>query len=312
MKKILLSIIAILTFAQGLMAQEIDYSQYAGKLNFFVCNDMGRNGYYDQKPIAELMGQMAENIGIECVVAAGDIHHFWGVESTQDPLWRTNYEDIYTHPELMLPWYPILGNHEYRGNTQAVLDYAKVSRRWMMDGRYYTKVLHGDSTTVRLVLIDTTPLIDSYRLESETYPDACKQDIDAQLEWIDRTLASATEDWVIVIGHHPLYADTPKSESERTDMQRRLLPILKKHKVDMYINGHIHNFQQIHKKDVKFEMVTNSAASLSRPKVQPIDGTVFCSGEPGFSILSATSKTLELRMIDKHGQTLNTITKSMK
>ena len=59
------------------------------------------------------------------VVAAGDVHHFEGVRSVQDPLWMTNYELIYSHPDLMLPWYPILGNHEYRGNTQAVLDYSK-------------------------------------------------------------------------------------------------------------------------------------------------------------------------------------------
>lgn len=35
----------------------------------------------------------------------------------------------------MLEWYPILGNHEYRGNTQAVIDYSKVSRRWVMNER---------------------------------------------------------------------------------------------------------------------------------------------------------------------------------
>ena len=40
-------------------------------LNFYLANDLGRNGYYDQKPIAELMGTMAENVDIECVVAAG-------------------------------------------------------------------------------------------------------------------------------------------------------------------------------------------------------------------------------------------------
>ena len=29
-------------------------------LNFLLANDLGRNGYYDQKPIAELMGNLAE------------------------------------------------------------------------------------------------------------------------------------------------------------------------------------------------------------------------------------------------------------
>ena len=49
-----------------------------------------------------------------------------------DPLWMTNYELIYSHPELMIDWFPLLGNHEYRGNTQAVLDYSNISRRWTM------------------------------------------------------------------------------------------------------------------------------------------------------------------------------------
>ena len=29
----------------------------------------------------------------------------------------------------MIDWFAINGNHEYRGNTQAVLDYGKKSRR---------------------------------------------------------------------------------------------------------------------------------------------------------------------------------------
>lgn len=55
--------------------------------NFIVANDLGRNGYYDQKIIAERMGELAENTGIEFIAAAGDIHHFEGVASVNDPLW---------------------------------------------------------------------------------------------------------------------------------------------------------------------------------------------------------------------------------
>ena len=43
----------------------------------------------------------------------------------------------------------------------------------------------------------------------------------------------AKEDWVVVIGHHPIYAETSKDDSERSDMQKRLDPILRKHKVDI-------------------------------------------------------------------------------
>ena len=102
---------------------------------------------------------MAGELEVEAVLALGDIHHFMGVESVNDPLWMTNYELIYSHPELQIPWYPILGNHEYRGNTQAVLDYSNVSRRWQMPARYYSKVFEEDGATLRVVFIDTTPLM---------------------------------------------------------------------------------------------------------------------------------------------------------
>ena len=308
-KNLFLLLVVALLSNWTLAQQNIDYSVYDDKCNFYMANDLGRNGYYDQKPIAELMGVMAEEVGPECVIAAGDVHHFDGVASVNDPLWMTNYELIYSHPELMIAWYPICGNHEYRGNTQAVVDYSRVSRRWEMPARYYTKAFSEEGTTVRIVWIDTTPLIDKYRQEFTKYPDACQQDIDTQLEWLDATLAAAKEDWVIVVGHHPIYAETSKDDIERLDMQRRVDTILRRHHVDMYLNGHIHNFQHIRVPGSTIDYITNSSASLSR-KVKPTDGTVFCSPEPGFSILSASPTALELRMIDKHGQVLHTVTRT--
>ena len=308
-KNLFLLLVVALLSNWTLAQQNIDYSVYDDKCNFYMANDLGRNGYYDQKPIAELMGVMAEEVGPECVIAAGDVHHFDGIASVDDPLWITNFELIYTHPELMIAWHPICGNHEYRGNTQAVIDYSRVSRRWEMPARYYTKAFSEEGTTVRIVWIDTTPLIDKYRQEFTKYPDACQQDIDTQLEWLDATLAAAKEDWVIVVGHHPIYAETSKDDIERLDMQRRVDTILRRHHVDMYLNGHIHNFQHIRVPGSTIDYITNSSASLSR-KVKPTDGTVFCSPEPGFSILSASPKALELRMIDKHGQVLHTVTRT--
>ena len=285
-----------------------DWAKLEKSVNFYVANDLGRNGYYDQKPIAELMGRMAETVGIECVAAPGDVHHFEGVRSTQDPLWMTNYELIYSHPELMLDWFPTCGNHEYRGNTQAVVDYSGVSARWNMPAKYYTKVLEDDGVTVRLVFIDTTPLIDKYRKDTEKYPDAGKEDMDKQLAWLDQTLAQANEDWVIVLGHHPVYAYTDKSDKERADMQKRLNPILLKHKnVAMYICGHIHNFQHIRKPGTGIDYVVNTSGSLSRENVQPVDGTQFCSGVSGFSLVCADKQTLSLHLIDKDGKVVYTV-----
>ena len=222
----------------------------------------------------------------------------------------TNFEQVYSHPELMLDWFPVLGNHEYRGNTQAVLDYGKVSRRWMMPARYYTKVFNKKGTTLRVVFLDTTPLIDRYQQNSDVYPDACKQDMKAELDWLDNTLKNAKEDWVIVVGHHPIYAYTNKAESERTDMQTRVLPILKRYNnVAIYACGHIHNFQHIKMKGDDIDYVVNTSASLARP-VQSVKGTVFCSSDDGFSVISASKKQLSMYMIDKEGKVIHEIQKS--
>lgn len=314
MKRISTFIVAFALSLAAVFAQTpVQWAELEKEVNFYVANDLGRNGYYDQKPIAELMGRMAETVGIECVAAIGDVHHFEGVRSTTDPLWMTNYELIYSHPELMLHWYPTLGNHEYRGNTQAVLDYAKVSARWTMPGRYYTKVLEDGGVTVRLVFVDTTPMIDKYRNDTEKYPDAGRQDYTRQLQWADSVLSAAKEDWVIVLGHHPIYADTGKDTSERSDMQQRLNKVLTKHKnVAMYVCGHIHNFQHIRKPGCDIDYVVNTSGSLSRPKVKAVDGTQYCDGGTGFSLVCADKQTLSLHLIDKDGRVAYTVEHSRK
>lgn len=59
MKKIFLLLFVAL-LGNLATAQITDYSVFDKKFNFYVANDLGRNGYYDQKTIAELMGVMAE------------------------------------------------------------------------------------------------------------------------------------------------------------------------------------------------------------------------------------------------------------
>lgn len=282
------------------------------QINFLVVSDTGRNGAYLQKPIASLMGQMAENEDFEAVLALGDVHHYMGIESISDPLWMTNFELVYSHPELQIPWYPILGNHEYRGNTQAVIDYSAVSRRWEMEGRYYSKVFEDDGVSVRIVFIDTVPLIDKYRYDKEGYPSAAGQNMDKQLKWLEKELSNAHEDWIVVVGHHPVYVFTDKDESERSDLQKRLLPILERHNVNMYICGHIHNFQHIRPEGSRIDFIVNTSASLSRTKVGDVEGTVFTSGEAGFSILSCDKDHIQLDMISPKGKSIHSVCQSAR
>jgi 3',5'-cyclic AMP phosphodiesterase CpdA len=273
-------------------------------VNFIVASDLGRNGYYEQKPIAGVMGYLAGELDVELIAAAGDVHHFDGVASVSDPLWMTNYELVYDHPDLMIEWSAVCGNHEYRGSTQAVLDYTRVSRRWSAPGYYYAKTLTADdSARCLLVFINTTPLIGKYRRDTLTYPDAHRQDAGAQLRWIDSVLEASTDKWKIVIGHHPVYAETKKDDSERADMQACLAPILEKHRVDAYFCGHIHNFQHIRPDSSAVSYVVNSAGSLARA-VRATEGTLFCSPDPGFTLCSASADEFRFFFINHKGKSI--------
>ncbi len=306
MKRLTLIFIALIALVGNAMAQ-VKFQKPdipANSTSIYVANDLGRNGYFEQKTIAELMGWMAEDVDPEFVAAIGDVHHFEGVQSVDDPLWMTNYELIYSHPDLMIDWYAILGNHEYRGNTQAVLDYKNVSRRWVMPSRYYAfeKEVEDGNEKILFVFIDTAPLIDKYRRDTEDYADAGKQSIAAELEWLDATLAASDAKWKVVFGHHPIFADTDKNESERTDLQKRVKPLLDKYGVDAYVCGHIHNFQHIQVKDSKVQYFVNSSGSLARKSVKPIDGTQFCSGDEGFMVLSTSDNLMRFFLINHRGE----------
>ncbi len=309
MKKTLLIIVAMLSGLFAGAQNRADWDGLKDDITLIVANDLGRNGYYDQRPIAATMGAVAEAIGPEAVLALGDVFHYEGVQSTTDPLWMSNYENIYQHPELMVEWLPVCGNHEYRGNTQALIDYSGVSRRWTMPAKYYARTFEDDGTSLKVIFIDTTPLIDKYRNDPAKYPDAAGEEIEAQLAWLERELTNAAEDWIVVVGHHPIFAETSKSEGERQDMQERVDKLLRRHRVDMYVCGHIHNFQHIKPEGSAIDYIVNSSASQSRPKVEPIDGTVFVSGKSGFSVLGASAEALTLSMIDAEGNILHTVSR---
>ena len=119
-------------------------------------------------------------------------------------------------------------------------------------------------------------------------------------------MSSAKEDWVIVAGHHPILADTKKSKSEREDIQKAVESILRQHSnVDMYICGHIHTFQHLRRRSTDIDYVVNASAAESR-SVRMTRRTKYCSEEPGFSVITAGKKSLQVHMIDKNGNVLHT------
>lgn len=310
MKRVALSIIAALMLLAGASAHNPKaWRKLKQNVNFILASDLDKRGCYDQQVIANLMGEMAKKVKPEAIFLSGDAHHGNGVKSAYDDDWKERFEDIYTHPKLKkVDWMAAIGNHEYMGNPQGVVEYSEVNPHWTVTDRYYTRVFKKGGLTIRFIMLDTTPLIDRYR-NSKKHKDAKNQDKEAQLQWLNDVLSQAKEDWVIVAGHHPIHAYTTKSKAERVAMQEAVNSILRKHdNVAMYLCGHIHSFQHLREKGCDIDYLVSSSASQAR-SVKRTKGTVYCSPEPGFSVISASKKRLSVHMIDKNGNILHSVNK---
>jgi len=275
----------------------------AAALDFLVVGDWGRNGASHQREVAMQMGQAGAGLGSRTVFSVGDNFYEDGVQSATDPQWRTSFEDIYTAGALQVPWYVALGNHDYRGVPQAQLDYAKTSARWRMPSRYY-KVSGSEveAPHVDFFVVDTSPLVHKYRenVHSVIAQNVASQDVDAQIKWLDQELGRSTAAWKLVVGHHTIYSGG-SGHGDTPETQELIDPLLKKHGVQAYINGHDHDLQHIRRGSVDY--LCCGAGSEVRP-VKAIDGTLFCAARSGFAALRCEPAALSVEFRDYTGATL--------
>jgi acid phosphatase len=275
----------------------------AAALDFLVVGDWGRNGASHQREVAMQMGQAGAELGSRTVFSVGDNFYEDGVQSATDPQWRTSFEDIYTAGALQVPWYVALGNHDYRGVPQAQLDYAKTSSRWRMPSRYY-KVAGSEvgAPHVDFFVVDTSPLVHKYRenVHSVIAQNVASQDVDAQIKWLDQELGKSTAAWKLVVGHHTIYSGG-SGHGDTPETQELIDPLLKKHGVQAYINGHDHDLQHIRRGSVDY--LCCGAGSEVRP-VKAIDGTLFCAARSGFAALRCEPAALTVEFRDYTGATL--------
>lgn len=273
-------------------------AQPANAVTFMAIGDWGRRGEPHQRIVGQAMGNLADHIGSRFTLALGDNFYESGVQSIDDPLWKQSFEDVYIAPSLQHRWYAILGNHDYKGNPQAQLDYAQHSRRWTMPARYY--VIRGDQIGVSnadLFMIDTTPLLSGYqkKADADLYH-VRDQDPRAQYAWLDKALGQSRADWKIVFGHHPVFSGGQHGDSD--DLIVNLLPILKRHGVQAYICGHDHDMQHIHKTGMHF--VATGCGSTVRP-VGSVEGTRFAASRSGLSLWRLGPDQLDFAFYDWAG-----------
>jgi hypothetical protein len=223
------------------------------------------------------------------VLNTGDNFYYCGIQNGSDP--QINEDFVALFGSINVPWYNILGNHDYGFNPDAQLWLNQTIPTWIMDSRYYhRRVVLRDGLVLNVIALDTNPCVADYRGDDrakwdpcglqyptcEPVPDECRfhenivqQDCAAQLAWFRAALDTidADREWVFVLGHHKA------NEINVENFQA----LISDPRVHLYLNGHTHNLEHYSIHDDPKYMTTGAggmvimhqAQDQSQPQYQP-------------------------------------------
>jgi tartrate-resistant acid phosphatase type 5 len=289
-------------FPASLLAETTPPTPPPDGLNFLVFGDWGRQGERDQVQVATQMAKVARGVNPQFIISVGDNFYENGVKSVDDPHWQKSFEKVYSDPALQLPWYCILGNHDYHGagNCDAQIAYHAVNPRWNMPARYYQQTHQLDArTTADFFYLDTTPMVKSYykKNRENTRDHVLTQDVPKQLAWFKSALAASRAQWKIVIAHHPIYSGG--GHGDTYELIENILPLLHEYKVQAYFNGHDHDLQHLLAGEVN--LFDSGAGSQHTPTFYTVHSK-FAKSCSGFTTVSLQTDKMDVRMIDNHGR----------
>lgn len=155
-----------------------------------------------------------------------------------------------------------------------------MSKTWFIPERYYTQRIHLEgSHYLSLIVLDTSPCVSGYRSDNVSLWDPCftkyptcsimntdddfegpckfhenilSQNCIAQYNWLQSTLmAVPRDDWLVVVGHHPI---------DEVDV-KDFTSLIQNRGFALYLNGHTHLMNQ-YTLDGAGSYVTTGAGSM--------------------------------------------------
>jgi acid phosphatase len=187
-------------------------------LTFITVGDWGGvalGGYHESNAYdtATLMGELGAAWNISFVVNVGDNFYYYGVQSATDGQWQKDWTSTFTAPSIQVPWYSVLGNHDYAGVPEAQLNYP-YNKNWVMPARSYTQRIHNPSANeyITFVYWDSNPCVSAWRADDPSgwdpstpqfHNNIVAQDCTTLESWLKSTLSQITDRWIIFVTHVP-------------------------------------------------------------------------------------------------------------
>jgi 3',5'-cyclic AMP phosphodiesterase CpdA len=246
-----------------------------GGLRFLAVADTG-SGDANQRAVGQQMALVHQRRPVDLVVLAGDNIYPSGDLALVESTFQRPYRELL---QARVPFHAVLGNHDIRtANGVPQVAY----KPFGMQGRFYT-LRRGP---VDFFMLDTNVNADWQR----------------QMSWLRTVLAQSRAPWKVVVGHHPIYSsgfygNDPQLEAKLTGLMRR-------HGVQLYINGHEHNYERSKPIDGTTYLVVGGGGASLRPVLASAQSARAVSVF-SFAELEATPGELRLWAWDRNGRLLD-------
>ena len=268
----------------------------------------------DQRAVARGMAYyvLKQRLGIDCLFLLGDSWYgplHGGIDSQR---WHEQFEAMYPAATFPGPAYSIMGNHDYQRMPLTVnkrdteLAYARRGNtRWTQPALWYSFELPH----MKVIALDSN-VHKPFKADGVDFT-LTEQEQAAQLAWFAAELDKPTRaPFTVVMGHHPIFSNGPHGDHKV--LLAEWEPLLRKHKIPLYLAGHDHDLQHLEFEGHPTSFVSSGAGGaelydlkITEDKRGPFAGKVY-----GFTHLESTPETLTLRHIDASGDVLHAFTRA--
>jgi Calcineurin-like phosphoesterase len=240
-------------------------------LRFVALADAG-SGQRDQAEVAAAMTQYHDQSPYKNVVFAGDNIYTNGEIDKIGTVFEQPYKALL---DRQVKFHACLGNHDIRyQNGDQQVKYPKFN----MSDRYYTY----RERPVQFFVLDTNTT-----------------DWTGQLAWLERELKASDAPWKVVYGHHPIYSSGHYGTNAA--MVDRLTPLFKHYHVQLYINGHEHNYERTQPIDGTAYLIVGGGGATLRP-VGKSPWTAYSVSRFSFAGVEVYADRLEIQGIGTDGK----------
>jgi tartrate-resistant acid phosphatase type 5 len=265
-------------------------------MSIICLGDFG-SGTVEQYKVAKLIRNLIKKKrNCKLILGLGDNFYPDGVLDKADPQFITKFEEPYAKIPDSIKFYNILGNHDYKGNPQAEIDYTTSnigSGKWVLPHNFYCFDYKIGGAIVEFFAVDTN------------FDKMSNENRKIQEKWIDEALTYSKAKWKIVYGHHP-WKSSGQHGSTLPDSPLDIFysNLVERHEVNLILSGHDHDQQHIAINGYP-DLVVSGVGSKIRTHPEILrnlkPGLKFYSERLGCCLIEINKERLKVNFYDVNG-----------